>query len=545
MMPHILFCKVDRVSFGYNYYFMWRESKMKHTFLNLCRCLIAATLLIFIVAVPSLLAEVPSQTDVNLEKKIAAVKEHLEYVLKDSGVPGFAVGVVNDGNVVFAEGFGYRDLKNKLPVTKETLFPLGSLTKAMTSMTVGMLVNDGLVKLDDPVRTYLPEFQLKDPYRTAHTTVRDVLSMRTGLAAHNFMWITTPTFSKEEVLKRMGYLDLPLGFRGGFIYCNLSIFIGGCITSRVANSSWEDFVRQRIFKPLNMTQSCLTIDELKSFTDYSLPYAVSLSGESDPQELELQEIYALRSTGSLNSSTTDMLKWIQFLLKKGKVGEEKLINRRIIDQMWIPHIHFPVRPNTKSFAGIQGYGLAWFVGTYRNKYYINHGGAAAGYHAFIALLPDDNIGVFAVHNGSGFFTDAVVKYILDLFLEVEPKNWYAESKKGLVAYERMANQPQKKISGTQPSHPLKDYVGEYRNPGYGTLGIKLKDGVLYGKYNDSNEFEFEHWHYDTFRAKSQLGWLGSAAIWLTPSFHTDGRGRINRLSIPLEPMADAIVYSRK
>jgi len=517
---------------------------MTRIFLNLYRRIFVALLLIIIGTAPSLSAEVSSQADAKLEKKLSAVREHVEYVLKDSGVPGFAVGIVKDGKVVFAKGFGYRDLKNNLPVTEETLFPLGSLTKAVTSMAVGMLVSDGLVSWDEPVRSYVPEFQLKDPYRTMHTTARDALSMRTGLAPHNFMWITTPVYTLEELLKRMAYLDMPIGFREGFIYCNISICIGGAITNRVANISWEDFVRQRIFKPLDMTQSCLTIDELKGFSNYALPHAVSLAGESEPQELELMELHALRSSGSLSSSTLDMLKWIQFLLNKGKAGEKQLIKRAVFNEMWVPHIHFPLRPQTQAFSGAQSYGLAWFVDTYRGKYYINHGGAAAGYHAFIGLLPDDNLGVFAVHNGSAFFTDTVVKQVLDIFLDVEPKNWYAETKKALVAYERMAKQPQKKIEGTQPSHPIKDYAGEYRNPGYGTLIVTLKDGILYGKYNDAEEFEFEHWHYDTFRAKTPLGWLGAAPIWLMPSFNADSRGQINSLSMPMEPMVAPIIYKK-
>jgi CubicO group peptidase (beta-lactamase class C family) len=358
------------------------------------------------------------------------------------------------------------------------------------------------------------------------------------------MWITSPSFTQAEILKRMGHLDLPLGFRAGFIYCNLSIFVGGCVTSQVSNLTWEDFVRQRIFKPLDMTQSCLTIEELKSFPEYSLPYYVDFSGETPPRELELQEIHALRSTGSLNASTNDMLKWMQLFLNKGKVNGKQLINRRLIDEMWKPHIPFPQRPMTQAFFGLQGYGLAWFVGTYRGKYYINHGGAAAGYHAFMGLLPDDNIGVFVVHNGSAFFSDSIVKYVLDLFLDVEPVNWYAAAIKGFAAAQKYANRPQKKIPETQPSHPLKDYAGKYVNPGYGVLEVTLKDGALYGKYNGSDEFEFEHWHYDTFRAKTPLGWLGSAEVMLNPSFHADSLGRIKSLSIPLEPMADPILYRK-
>jgi CubicO group peptidase (beta-lactamase class C family) len=509
------------------------------------RCL-GGLLIILGAAAPAVWGKSSSPPDALLKKRLAAVEEHVKYVLKDSGVPGFAVGIISNGEVVYAEGFGYRDLKNKLPVTRNTQFPLGSFTKCMTSMIVGMIVDEGRIELDKPVRAYLPEFELKDPYRTLHTTVRDVLSMRTGLAPHNFMWITTPTLSQEQLLKQIGYLDLPLGFREGFIYCNLSIFIGGCVASRAAGSPWEDLVRKRILGPLGMTQSSLTIDELKSSPEYALPYNVSLAGEFEPQQLELAELNAMRPTGSLNASTNDVLKWIWFLLNRGRVEGKELISRRTLDEMWIPHSPMWAPSETQAINGLEGYGLAWFVGTYRGNYMISHGGAAPGFHAFMAFFPDRDLGVFAVQNGSAFFTDSVVKYICDLFLDAQPVNWYAEAKKGLLEFEKSAAQPQPRTPNTHPSHPLENYVGEYVNPGYGTLVVGLKDGALSGKYNGSKEFGLEHWHYDTFRSTTQLGWLGTmAAVWLTPTFQSDSAGRINRLSIPLEPMVEDIVFSRK
>ncbi|MBN1223559.1 MAG: DUF3471 domain-containing protein [Candidatus Aminicenantes bacterium] len=151
-----------------------------------------------------------------------------------------------------------------------------------------------------------------------------------------------------------------------------------------------------------------------------------------------------------------------------------------------------------------------------------------------------------MHNGSAFFTDSVVKYVCDLFLDAEPVNRYTAAKKGLIAFEKYASQPQKRISETQPSHPLEEFVGEYENPGYGSLVVELKEGAQCGKYNGSKEFGLEHWHYDTFRSTNQLGWLGTlGAVWLTATFHADSAGRIDRLSIPLEPMTDTIVFSRK
>jgi CubicO group peptidase (beta-lactamase class C family) len=509
------------------------------------RCLLGV-LVIWGAAASAVLAENSSPPDAFLKKRLAAVEEHVRYVLKDSGVPGFAVGIVSNGEAVFAKGFGYRDLQKELPVTPETQFPLGSFTKSMTSMIVGMLVDDGLVDLDKPVRTYLPEFELKDPYRTRHATLRDMLSMRTGLAPHNLMWIMTPNLSQEQLLKQIGYLDLPLGFREGFIYCNLSIFIGGCVASRVAGTSWEDLVRKRILGPLGMTQSSLTIDELKNYPEVALPYNVSLGHEFGPQPLELAELNAMRPTGSLNASTNDVMKWVRFLLNRGQVDGKELISRRILDEMWIPHSTMWAAEQTQDIVGLEGYGLAWFVGTYRGNYMISHGGAAPGYHAFMAFFPDKNLGVFAVHNGSAFFTDSVVKYICDLFLDADPVNWYAKAKPALLELEKSAAEPQPRTPNTHPSRPLEDFVGEYTNPGYGTLVVGLKDGALCGTYNGSIEFGLEHWHYDTFRSTRQLGWLGTpAALWLTPTFQLDSMGRINRLSLPLEPMADETVFIRK
>jgi len=519
---------------------------MNRLFLDLLkRCSVAA--LVFSNAVsPAALANTPSSADIHLKKQLAAVEEHVSYVLKDSGVPGFAVGIISDGKVVFAKGFGFRDLEKKLPITPETQFPLGSFTKCVTSMVVGMLVDDGLIDLDKPVRTYLPEFELKDPYRTLHTTVRDVLSMRTGLAPHNFMWIMSPTLTQDQVLRRLANLDLPLGFREGFIYCNLSIFIGGCVASRAAGIPWEDVVRKRILGPLDMTQSSLTIDELKRFPDYALPYNVSLGREFKPQLLELAELNALRPTGSLNASTNDALKWMRFLLDRGRVDGKELISRRMLDEMWIPHSAMWAPSENRVITGLEGYGLAWFVGTYRGNSMISHGGAAPGYHAFMAFFPDKNLGVFAVHNGSAFFADSVVKYICDLFLEAQPIDWYAAVKPELLAFEKLTGQPLARTPDTRPSRPLQDYAGDYTSPGYGSLVVTFKEGALYGKYNDSEEFGLEHWHYDTFRSTRQLGWLGTpAALWLTPAFQADSTGRIIRLSLPLEPMVEEIVFSRK
>jgi hypothetical protein len=254
----------------------------------------------------------------------------------------------------------------------------------------------------------------------------------------------------------------------------------------------------------------------------------------------------MRSSGSLNASTTDVLKYIRFLLDGGRVGDKVLLSRASLDQMWTPHVMMPYRPQTQAFSGLDGYGLAWFLGTYRGHDMISHGGAAAGYHAFMALFPEDNLGVFLVHNGSAFLSDAIVRDIVDIYLGAPPVDWYASAKKDLVAYEAVADLPPDRVPDTKPSHSLDQYAGEYIDPGYGSLVVEFKNGALYGRYNGSKEFALEHWHYDTFRASKPLGWLGTpAAVRLLPTFQADPVGRISALTIPLEPTLGPVIFTRK
>ena len=211
--------------------------------------------------------------DKNINKKLDKLRTYINEIMKDSKVPGLAMGIVKDGKVILAEGFGSRDLEQKLPVTSKTLFAIGSCTKAFTTMAIGMLAEQGKVDWDKPVRNYLPAFELKDEYITANMTVRDLVTHRSGLPRHDALWYGSP-LTRKEIFDRLKYLDFNAGFREKFQYNNLMFMTGGYLVGQVTNNTWEEFVAEQIFKPLGMTNSNFSVQTSQQAADFAQPYRI-------------------------------------------------------------------------------------------------------------------------------------------------------------------------------------------------------------------------------------------------------------------------------
>src|SRR6185436_12651487 len=195
----------------------------------------------------------------------------VEQAMKDWKVPGLALAVVKDGQIVYAKGYGYRDVKNGLKVTPETLFAIGSCSKAFTAAAIGILVDEGKLEWDKPVKTYLPDFMLWDEYASAHLTVRDLLTHQSGLPRHDLMWYGSP-LSRQEIFERLRYLEPSAPLHAKYQYNNLMFMTAGLLLERVAGLTWEEFVRQRIFAPLGMKNSNTSVVDAQKAADYSLPY---------------------------------------------------------------------------------------------------------------------------------------------------------------------------------------------------------------------------------------------------------------------------------
>lgn len=472
--------------------------------------------------------------DKNLEKKLNKLRGYVNSIMKDAKVPGLAMGIVKNGKVIFVEGFGYRNLEEKLPVTPKTLFAIGSSSKAFTALSIGMLVDENKLEWDKSVCDYLPSFQLKDKYITDNMTVRDLVTHRSGLPRHDFLWYGS-YFTRKEIFDRLRYLDFSAGFREKFQYNNLMFMTAGYLVGYVTNSTWEEFVRERIFKPLSMTNSNFSVEVSKKSDDFSLPYSIK---NKEVEEIPFRNIDAIGPAGSINSCVDDMLKWIQFHLNQGKVGETQLISKSEIRSMHSPYMHIssPVESNEQSH---KNYGLGWYVWMYRGHKLVEHGGSIDGFYTSVSFMPFDSVGVFAVDNGNSSITVYASMYAFDLLLGLEPIDGYARMKEDQEKT-RKAEEKKKKeehIEGTKPSHQLNEYTGQYEHPAYGIVVIELEGDSLSGKFN-SFDFILKHWHYDVFKCNFRNSDYKIL-------FFSNENGDIDKLAIQLEPAVNDIVFSKK
>jgi len=489
------------------------------------------------------------EPDKNLEKKLEKFREFMNTEMKRWEVPGIGVGIVKDGKVIFAEGFGLRNVEKNLPVTPDTLFAIGSASKAFTTMDIGILVDEGKVEWDKPVQTYLPTFRLKDEVATARMTVRDLVSHKSGLPRHDAMWYGSP-LSRKDIFDRLQYLDFSADFRQIFQYNNLMFLTAGYLVGQVTNSTWEEFTQKRIFDALGMSSSNCSVEVSQKSDNYSLPY---IRRKEEIKAIPFRNIDNIGPAGSINSNVNDILKWVLFHLNKGKVGEKQIISESGQKEMYTPAMFIrepmlTVQPDDQS---IMSYGLGWFLETYRGHKLVHHGGAIDGFYFLNGFMPNDNCGAVILTNLAGTpFLQMAMGYILDMVLDLDPvwekislERWEKQKKDREEAKAKEKEKEEARVEGTQPSHALKDYAGEYEHPAYGIVPIEYANDMLKGKFN-SQKFKLEHWHYDVFKAVSEDEGDGQGGG-LMITFHTNLKGDIDRLSLPLEAAVAPIVFTRK
>jgi len=507
--------------------------------------LIAATLLLPV----SLIAR---QTANSGQKSVASVAPDVsnlgdldEFINKQLDVwkvPGLAVAVVQDGKVILSKGYGWRDVKNKKPVTSKTLFAIGSSTKSFTVTSLASLVRQGKLEWDKPVRDYLPDFKLYDPTATEHMTPRDLITHRSGLPRHDFMWYNSP-LSREELFKRLRYLEPNKDFRSTFQYQNLMFMTAGYLAGRVANTTWEETVRKNIFTPLSMSSSNFSIAEMQKSADYSLPY--QKDARDEVIDIPFRPIDEVGPAGSINSNVEDMIRYVQMHLNKGKFEAQQVLSASDVTDMQTPQM---VIPGALTFpeVGHTQYGMGFFITTYRGHKLVHHGGNIDGFTALVSFLPQDNIGLVILSNLSGTPLPQIISYnIYDRLLKLDQVAWSdrlkdqeAKTKASQEEASKRGLTPRK--TGTNPSHDIKDYIGEFENPAYGVVKIDPDGDKLKISFHDFTA-PLTHYHYDVFMAHdSRLNRLEGIKV----QFKMDINGDITSLTIPFEPSVKDIVFGR-
>ena len=432
--------------------------------------------------------------------------DYVNKAIRDWEVPGMAIAIVKDDRVVYAKGYGLRELGKTAPVDAHTIFAIGSSSKAFTAASIAMLVDEGKLKWDDPVTKYLPGFQLYDPYVTREMTVRDLLTHRIGLERGDQLWYATP-YSREEVLRRIHNLVPSSSMRSKFGYQNIMFLAAGQIVPSVTGKTWDDFVTDRIFSPLGMKETGTTIRTLSKSNDVSTPH-VKIDDKVQPVAWRL--IDNIGPAGSINSNVIDMAQWLRLQLGKGKFDGKQLVSEASLKEMHTPQTIIRIEgqyPILYPDAHFLSYGMGWFLSDFRGKKLVEHGGAIDGMRALVAMIPEKNVGVVILTNLSGTLLPQFLSYrIFDAYLGEQPKDWQAEQLPKIKALETQGKAAQEKalaerVLGTKPSVELQNYAGTYRSEMYGDAEIEFANGKLTAHYGPYFTGDLDHWNYDTFQVK--------------------------------------------
>lgn len=471
----------------------------------------------------------------------------IDSVLKAWKVPGIGLAIVKGDQVLMIKGYGYKDLEQKVPVTKDTKFAIGSVSKSFTVTAMASQASDGKLDWDAPVRRYLPDFMMFDPMATERMTPRDLVIHRSGLPRHDVMW-GGGTFTRDELYQRLRYLEPTRDFRAVWQYQNLMYMAAGYLSGKLDQTSWEDVVRARVFRPLGMATADFSVADLQRSADYALPYA-RLPNDS-VVKIPYRNLDAIGPAGSINASPAEMIRYVTMHLNRGKLEGREILKPNAAREMQIPQMVMPVGQEAGPGGvdlGESSYGMGFMIQTYRGRKMVHHGGNIDGFSAEVNFLPNDSIGVVVLTNLNGTATrDFIPFMVYDRLLGLPPIDWSGRYK--AQADRQRARQDSirtrdaaSRVANTQPSHPLTDYAGTYNHPGYGDVKITVESGKLAFSYS-SFALGMEHWHYDVFETQARS--TANPIRWRV-QFHADATGIITGLTIPIESALKPMMFTKK
>ncbi len=449
---------------------------------------------------------------------------------------GMAIGVVKDDKLVFAKGYGVREVGKPEKVDPDTLFAIASNSKAFTAACLAILVDEKKLAWDDKVIKYLPDFQMYDPWVTSEITIRDLVSHRVGLDTFSgdLLWYEN-TNSEDEILSRLHYLKPVSSFRTRFGYQNLMFIAAGRVLEKVSGMKWAEFVKARILTPLGMNRTATSIRELPD--NAAFPHNES-GGKL--RVLPRGNVDGAAAAAGLNSSVNDLSKWLRLQLGRGKFDGKQIFSEARSWEMWQPNIMLPISEaaaKNNPTRHFNAYGMGWFLYDYYGRKIINHSGGLDGMLSYTVLIPEENVGFVVLTNSESPQFGIMMNKIRDVFVNAPKRDWNAEAKGQAARGKAAAEANDQKIDeartlNTQPTLSIEKYAGTYADKLYGGVTISAEDGKLVMRFGPSPHFvaDLEHWHYDTFRIR----WRPSTPYNFPRGFVTftiDKNGKTDELKI--------------
>lgn len=451
------------------------------------------------------------------------------------------MAVFTSREILFIQGLGRLRIDKSATVAPQTPFCIGSTSKAFTALSLAQLADDGKLDWDTPVREYMPEFDLHDDVAARQMTARDLLSHRSGLPRHDAVWFGNDR-PRAEVMKNLRHLKPYKTFRQTYQYQNLMYLAAGYLVEKITGCSWEEHVRERIFKPLGMKSSGFSFDgQLESATRARGHNTI----KGKVRLLPWKPIDAAAPAGAITSTVEDMTAWLRLNLNRDNSNK---IYKSIISPKSLKNLHTPIIavPDSDSYIETHytSYALGWNVRNYRGRHMLSHGGLVNGFSTQVILLPNDDIGAVVMTNLSASPLPQVLAYnAADRLLDMKPVDWsqrLRKEKSKLARDEKKTRDDRAKarVRRTSPTLPLEAFCGEYHHPGYGQLSVRNKGGRLRSIHNNV-ESRWQHYHYNMFivdEMEYDTQYVAECSI--------DRKGRIGSIAIDYEPNADSIVFKR-
>ncbi len=468
-----------------------------------------------------------------LRDPLAGIDRYVQKALIDWGVPGLSIAVVKGDSTILARGYGVRRAGDPTPVDAETIFAIGSNSKAFTTAAMAMLADEQKLGWDDPVVRHLPWFQLRDPWITRALDLRDLVSHRSGVARHDALWYATGR-STAEVVRQLRFVDTELPFRTGWLYNNNLFLTAGLVVEAVSGQSWDEFMQRRLFAPLGMTRSSTTIRGLEGQTNVAAPHML-LAGTLTA--VPYRNIDNAGPAGSINGSALDMARWIRFQIDSGRVGTRRLVSAAQLAETWRGRaiIHDPLFRTLFGPGELVEYGLGWFVWSHRQHKVLLHGGNIDGMSGLISFIPDQRIGIVVLTNMNQSFVHAgITRWVYDRLLGGPDEDWNARTLALFKDSEaatagRGERWKAERVTGTSPSLALEKYAGRFVDSLYGTIEIRANGGALTLDMDPGHQAELVHWHYDTFRAVFRDPTMNEGSNFVT--FSLDARGEVQAVRV--------------
>ncbi|WP_106794705.1 serine hydrolase [Aquimarina sp. Aq78] len=461
------------------------------------------------------------------------IDQKLDYFLKladslriKTNTQGVGMAIVYDGKIIYQGGIGYRDAVEKKPVTKNTLFAIGSVTKPMTGIIASKLVEKGLLDWNTPIKKYYPEFAVADSYVTKNATMIDLFTHTTGVGRYELMYYQNSLITRDEILSKLPLLESKSSFRQQYGYNNFMYLVAGVVEEKVSGKKWENLVKEELFNPLKMETSFTGFKDFMEYKERSNGYKPDGITEVDYQNIDI-----IAPAGSISSTPHDMALWIKMLANKGAVDNTDFLNENQFNYVTGPHAPFKPTHSISTSIG-------WIMGFQNGKKWIQKEGAIDGFRSKVTIVPEKKFGIVIMTNNWSNYISLINDYATEIFdednhvrnYELEKSLEYKEEKK-----KRIISKKQIPLL-----HETDEYIGKYQDKTYGNITISKKNKKLHFEFNDF-ESKMEHIGFNNFKVKLKIS--GYNEVYKL-HFHTAINGEIDAIEINLESKMPISIFKK-